>query len=781
MKYEKQIGGAQGIVTAVLGGFVLSMGSRILMMLAGQTIYASSGLWIAVAIGVLVGAGVAWGVRRKVGWNAVLLVLLCLLMAFYLIALLAVERFVKNGWTHFLLNANRSLVIYLVQIAKSAVLYVTVPLLLLMVMFLGRGRSLRASAVHASAQMGLCGLSALLAGGLVSMTGLSPESLLRMIAVAFGVLSGVNVMRKSKSFSFAWIFSALLPLVLVVALAVTVLPRDWSNPLSANGFFGKLACRDSGFAQGTPSRVTYTRQHTVTQYEDPDYGWVGALDGRPLIFERRFVASRTMTALAPLMLRPEAKKVLVEGEEAGVYLSTLVRIGSFDLFAAPAALESEAFVKGNPLFSPEEQARIKPCRLDDLSEKVDVVLLTPPPLWVKGSEQWYSAAVLKRYRDILGEEGVLALRIDGRALSEASFTPIARTFLSLFPGAQLWNTGAADWVLLGGARELKVPLDVLTSFVERKDVFREWVRAGNITLPAALACMVCDANGLKTWLQERAGRSPESAWNPPLRVIRGENLVSSAFEKVRQQKAPWVLAGQMDLDLYVDIWTLINQAREARGLAVQSLAEGMQGKKDASFSAVRASLTLSKQDLLILQTMDHMDMEARRRIAIGNYKGALMCYESLISFSPSTGRYHHGAGYCLRALGEAENAYHAFARAAGDAPDQEQYRLDLAQAALMAGHYEEADRQYQYLLSKKADDAQVLFLFAKGLALRGRPKRDFAQAIKLAERACVLTKWKNREYAFGLADIYIDAGRIPEGMGLKRRLKEGPIEAKGAL
>jgi hypothetical protein len=378
----------------------------------------------------------------------------------------------------------------------------------------------------------------------------------------------------------------------------------------------------------------------------------------------------------------------------------------------------------------------------------------------------------------LGEEGVVAVRVDGRGLSEAGFADLARTFMSVFPGVQVWNTGAADWVLLGGARELKVPLDVLTSLVERKDTFRELVRAGNITLPAALACMVCDGNGLKTWLQERAGKSPESEWNVPVRVIRGENLMSIAFEKVRQPKAPWVLSGQMDLDLYVDILEVINKARDARKLAVQSMAEGMQAKPDASLSAVRASVQASKQDVLILQIVDHMDMEARRRIAIGNYKGALICYENLISFTTGTARYHHGAGYCLRALGEAENAYLAFARAAGGSPEQEQYRLDLAQAALTAGHYEEADNQYQYLLSKKDDDAHVMFLFAKGLALRGRPRRDFALAIKLAERACVLTKWQNREYAYGLADIYIDAGRIPEGMGLKRRLKEGIIELK---
>ena len=778
MKYEKQIGMAQGIVVAVLGGFVISMGQRILVMLAGQTVYTFAGFWVSIPIGLIVGGGVAYYARRKLGWNATLLVFLCFLLACYLLTLLTLERFMKNGWTHFLLNANRSVDIYLLQIAKTASLYVVIPLVFLSVMFFGRGRSLRASAVKASAQIGLCIIGFFFGGLLLAVTGYSVEAILRMIAIAFAVLSGVNVMRKSKSISFAWIFSATFPLIVVAALAITVLPRDWSNPLSVNGIFGRLACRDSGFAQGTPMVTKHTRLHTVTQYGDPDYGWVGALDGRPLIFERRFVASRTMTALAPLMIRPDAKNVLLLGEEAGVYLSTLVRLGSIEVMVDPSARASISFVAGNKLFTAEEQKRYRPGKLSEQRGTCDVVFVAPPPAWVTGGGQLLSASALQRYRDALGEEGVVAVRVDGRGLSETRFAELARIFMSVFPGVQLWNTGAADWVLLGGAHELKVPLDVLTSFVERKDTFLELVHAGNITLPAALACMVCDGNGLKTWLQERAGKSPESEWNVPSRVIRGENLTSIAFEKVRQPKAPWVLSGQMDLDLYVDILEVINKARDARKLAVQSMAEGMQAKPDASLSAVRASVQASKQDVLILQMVDHMDMEARRRIAIGNYKGALICFENLISFTTGTSRYQHGAGYCLRALGEAENAYRAFARAAGGSPEQEQYRLDLAQAALTAGHYEEADQQYQYLLSKKADDTHVMFLFAKGLALRGRPKRDFAQAIKLAERACVLTKWQNREYAYGLADIYIDAGRIPEGVGLKRRLKEGVIELK---
>ena len=776
--HEKQIGLAQGIVTAILGGLVLSLGTRLLGTVAGETIYTAVTVWLAVGVGVILGGGLAWLARRKVGWNAVLLVFLCLLMALYLILLLALERWLKNGWTHFLLNANRSLGIYLLQLAKTAALTIVIPLSLVVVMFLGRGKCLRALTVHATTQAVLLVIAALVSDWIFVWTSLSPEVLLRLCAVAFGVLSGVNVMRKSNSYSFAWLFSATLPLALVVGLAIWLLPRTWDNPLSANGYFGRLACRDSGFAQGMPLQVKYTRNHTVTQYQDPDYGWVGALDGRPLSFEHRFVASRTMTALAPLMLHPDAKKVMLIGEEAGVYLATYVRLADLGLFVSPEAVASTAFVKDNALFTPTEQSRFKVCEVRQARGTCDILFVAPPPVWVKGSGAWLSARALQGYRKALAEEGIVAVRIDGRGLTEATFAEMARTFLSVFPGAQLWNTGAADWVLLGGEKELKVPLDRLTTFFERKETFRECVKAGNITLPAALACMVYDTQGLKAWVQERAGQKPDSVWRLPLRIIKGENMTSPACKKGRDAKAPWVLAGQMDVDLYVDIWNLINEARDARGLAIHSLAEGLQGNRDASHAAIRAAMGVCKQDLLVFQTMDHLDMEARRRIAIGNYKGALLCYESLISFAPTQSLYHHGAGYCLRALGEVENAYLAFARAAGCVPEQEQYRLDLAQAALLAGHYEEADRQYEFLLSRKPSDPQILFLYAKALSLSGRPKRDFVQAVKLAERACVLTKWKNKEYAYGLADIYLEAGRVREGMGLKLRLKEGLLDVK---
>jgi tetratricopeptide (TPR) repeat protein len=130
-------------------------------------------------------------------------------------------------------------------------------------------------------------------------------------------------------------------------------------------------------------------------------------------------------------------------------------------------------------------------------------------------------------------------------------------------------------------------------------------------------------------------------------------------------------------------------------------------------------------------------------------------------------------GFCLRGNGDKEGAYLHFSRAVANAPDQADYRLEMAQSALEVGEFAEADRQYQEALKLGPDNPAVLILAAKAMVWQGRPQKNAAQAVKLGERACALTEWKSRECAFALADLYIEAGRVLEGMGLKRRLKEG--------
>jgi len=404
-----------------------------------------------------------------------------------------------------------------------------------------------------------------------------------------------------------------------------------------------------------------------------------------------------------------------------------------------------------------------------------VIFLASEPVWMRGTDKSYGRGLFKRCRGSLATDGIVALHLDARALSPKRFATIVRRFGKEFPDMQVWCTGAYDWLLVGGAKSLQVPADKMLGLFEKDAVVRDFARAGVLSLPEILACLLCDGPGLTAWLDQTGIElSCKSVWAAPLSVFgAGDHaLVPIDLESCRQRKMAWLLPGALDEGMLLAIRAKTEQCVGARASSVIALAETSRGMGDAGLAAARAASKLNPRDVLLIHLAETLELEGRRRIAIGEFKGSLKCFENLLSFSPGTARAHYGMGYSLRANGENENAYLHFARAVSAAPEQTGYRMELAQVAVMIGEYAEADRQFQEVLKREPDNPEALFRYAKGLSVKERPHKDMEKAIKLAERACVVTRWNNREYAFGLANLYMDAGRVMEGMGLKRRLKE---------
>jgi hypothetical protein len=57
------------------------------------------------------------------------------------------------------------------------------------------------------------------------------------------------------------------------------------------------------------------------------------------------------------------------------------------------------------------------------------------------------------------------------------------------------------------------------------------------------------------------------------------------------------------------------------------------------------------------------------------------------------------------------------------------------------------------------------------MSIRNGKARDTDRAIRLAEEAATQTGWKDRAYVLGLADVYIECGRVKVGVQLKRKMK----------
>ena len=774
-------GAATGVAGCLVFGALLAVWQRALDALAGRTEYSLLAFWLALAVGVAAGYALAWLLCRRVRQPAALLWVVFLASACWLVFLLAVVSGIVGGWQRLLADASRTFGLYALTLGKTAAFFIFVPACL-------AGAGLRVALLkrqspQAPALLTLfVGVAAALLGyvaAAASASAVSVEAFTRLAALWFGALASLAVLAGGERRTVGRAAWAAATFAWVVIALMTLRPGEGASVL-CDGMFSRLVNRDSGFAQGKPIFEHQSRCHSVAAYADTDYQFVFTLDGRPVLFGNRFHTARTLTGYVPLLVRPGCKRAAVLGAEAGLYLPFFARAGVADIGYAEAdpavvklAVAADAYMTGDGTC--EKAALHQDVSLTPKGA-YDILFLTAEPVWMRGVGARYGKPWFECCRQALSADGIVALHLDARALSPERFAAIASCFSGVFPGVQVWCTGPYDWVLVGGAKAIKTPVDGMLALFERTPVFRDFVRAGGLALSEALACMLCDGKGLGPWLANAGRESARQAeWLAPCRLFEkgGFALQPVTLEGCRQWKAQWILPGETDVDLYLALVDKVGRNIGGCVAAVTALAEMAKGRSETGLGAARDAAAISPHAALLMHLSDSLDLEGRRRIKIGDLKGALKCFENLLSFSAGTAFSHYGLGYCLRGNGDNAGAYLHFSRAVAYAPEQADFRLEMAQSALAVGEYAEADRQYQEVLKREPDNPVVLFLAAKGLAWHERPQKDMAKALKLAERACELTKWENREYAFGLADLYMDAGKVLEGMGLKRRLKEG--------
>ena len=766
---------AAGLMCGVMAATWLSA----LDALAGRTAHSAFAWGVMLLVGITAGAVFALAVWRRRQASGPALGFLFLLMGFASAAHLGLSSGVAGGWSRMLGDLTRAFPHYLLALTKTAAFfclphaflagaaaYAAVPgTVKRRPAAWGQGLTLVLLLAAAPAAFGY-GLARNL---LIPAAG--AEGLFRLAAWWFGVLAALSIAKAGRA------ALAVAPLVAVVLFVSR--PGDKRRLLHEN-VFARLVCRDSGFACGEPVFARRSRHHGFAVYEDRDYDFVFTLDGRPLIFGNRFHAARVLSGYIPLLLCPEAGSVAYCGPQAGLYLPFASRAGvervacaGADRQAVKAMLDAEQRIGSGAKV--ESGLKWQRARLG-AKGKYDLIVLANEPAWMRGTRRAYGRGLFKKCRSASRPGGITALHVDTRLLSEKRFAAVAEDFAGVFPHVQVWSAGAHDWLLIGCGQPVRVAADKALEVFERKAVIRDCARAEVTALPDALACFVCGGDGLKSWLAG-VGRISHRGhvWQAP-RAAFGSERSAADPDFMNGARAPdfrWLVPGGMDEDICAAIRAKAEELVRARGKAAAALALLPGGASGEGMAAVREAAAASPRDVLLTRLAETMELEGRRRIAIGEFNGALRCYENLLSFTPGTARSHYGMGYCLRARGETGAAYLHFARAVAFAPEQTGYRLEMAQVAATIGEYREADRQYREILAREPDNADAMLLFAKTLMAKEREDKDANAALKLAERACEITAWENTEMAYGLADLYIDAGRVMEGVGLKRLLKEG--------
>lgn len=767
------------LASALMAGVLLATWMRALNDMAGYTIHVWVASGITLTLGLVMGFGLVPLLRRQ-GWRLQYLrVILLILGALATLLQLAWAPKLAREWQAILTAILRDVAQYQPLLYKSCA-YLLLPWaiftgLLSAVALRLHCESARGRLLYNGALLVILGVLPIVLGHLVGRTVLLPSlglgSTLRCGILWFMVLAGLGLPRK-------W---GVVPPLVGGLLLLWPQPRACDQAFSS-GTFSRLMHRDSGFAQGVPTALELTPRHTVATFADQDYTSVLTLDGRPVAFGNRFHASRTLAALIPFLIGPENPNLLLYGAESGLFLpylaageETTLQVAKVDATQLHLVLQAQVAPHATVTNSVPDYTYQRTCLKK--GRAFDLIYVAAEPTWQPHAAATYGHAFFKQCRQALAPQGLVALHLDGRGLARGYFATIARAFITQFPHMQIWYTGAYDWLLIGSTTTISIDAATMLERFEQRAIEDLFTRSGIFALPEVMACMLCDGAGVAPWLEKTRGITQRTnAWQAPQYAYDDHPdlwLMPHNLEDYRQTTLEWFSPGTLDGAIYQALRTKATQYAQARTLAARAVWRMEGGRGDLGLREAQHSAKLNPRDPLLLQLADMLELEGRRRVTLGEFKGGLKCYENMLSFVPESSIAHFGMGYCLRALGDHENAYLHFMQAVESMPEQLVYRTELAQIAAAIGDYDEAERQYLAILERQPDNLEIRFRFAKTLVSPERPDKDYTRAIKMAEEVCQATQWQVEEYAYGLADIYMEAGRVLEGMGLKRRLKGG--------
>ncbi|MCQ2391189.1 MAG: 3-deoxy-D-manno-octulosonic acid transferase [Kiritimatiellae bacterium] len=367
-------------------------------------------------------------------------------------------------------------------------------------------------------------------------------------------------------------------------------------------------------------------------------------------------------------------------------------------------------------------------------------------------------------------------RINARLLSLARLKGVLEECQEEFGSFKLWCIGRHDYLV---TPVCDVAADRLITLFDEPRTFSRFAEAG-IYAPADIyACY------LGTDREVLPALDHVPAYGPLRGLVTGTRLAFSpppggALEEVRParitplepQRVAGLIPGGAEAELFAMLTNRIQALQLARRDVLRGLDAAAQGISSNALEHWSQAAKVNPRDPILKGLADSLDLEGRRRLRVGDANGALQCYENRIVVSPHDVAAIHNFGVCLKKAGRMELAARVFLKAVTMDPKTDEHRSEFVTCAAAAGKLGAATRQLEVLMAHNPDDPHLKLRAAKLLCQAKNELHNDARAIKLAEEAVTQTGWRDRALVQGLADVYIEAGRVMMGMGLKKRIKE---------
>lgn len=425
----------------------------------------------------------------------------------------------------------------------------------------------------------------------------------------------------------------------------------------------------------------------------------------------RDMTTQVLAGHLPLLVKPEAKDVLIIGYASGITAGAVGRheVKNIDCVEIePAMREASAF------FTEENYHIIDDSRfkliVDDarsyvlaVNKKYDVIISEPSNPWQAGSSRLFTQEAFVNARSSLKQGGLMAQWMHLYGVDVETFRLVVRTFMSVFPHVNLWvDPEFPDVIFLGSSEPIRIdPVVLNAQFEKNMKVSASLLRIGYPDAGSVFKAFLLGDEETRKFAQTGALNTD----NLPLLEYRAPKSLYSST--ALQENVHALLESKSPESFPTVIAEKGNESQAASLLKTwgKALAEGR-------------SIANAKGALLNSSALDSSDYQTHFYLALismqaGDIPSAIKSLERTAELNPGFGDAYSNMGTLYLQAGELDRAYVNLQKAVSLGDDSSTLRNNLAVVLARQGRLEDAVKEARHALALDPNDETARGNFEK--------------------------------------------------------------------
>ncbi len=572
-----------------------------------------------------------------------------------------------------------------------------------------------------------------------------------------------------------------------VALAAIILMPSWNAAEMSFGPFYEAMKHSKRIARSPAElraieaerKVLFHKEDvsaTVTVKELPGGSLTLYTSGKPDASSHGDLPSQELVAHIPLLLHPDPESCLVVGLASGISLGSagrhpLKRMDCVEI--VPSMVEAARFFDAynyRILDDPRVRLIIGDGRnhLALTDRKYDVIVSEPSNPYIAGVADLFTREYFQLCRDRLTDRGVAAAWMQAYLIDLTSFSSIVRAFQSVFPEMTLWKTAKGDCIMVGSSAPLQVDFNTLQKKLRQKGVAEDLARINIRGMEDFLAHLVMGKGGVGQFAHDAVIHTDDNAlveFAAPRGLTMGiyQWPLLEAIEQHREPDLSFLSSTAAEAAAMAETKARARRLIEAQGIVYQSYFLRNRGDRGGMIQRLKQAAALNPDDILFREAFDALRKEAYELAEAGQIEGAASLYREIIDILPQDAKSHYNLALMLKRRGDPDGALGHYREAVRLDPDYVLALFQIAEIQAEKGSARDAESAYRRALQIKPDFLPALNNLARLMALYPDPKvRNVPEAIRLAEKGCILTGYQDPILLDTLAAAYAASGRFDE-------------------